>query len=636
MLTEDQNVRLQEGVQHQLAKRYEAAASIYERIAAEAPDNYQINHLLGVLRHQQDRPAEALALLLKARNQMPLSSPTLMVLGVVLGALGRRTEAEKALCAAVGLSPHCAEAWANLGSFYAVTGRMEQGIAAFQRAVEIDPVYPNGWTGLGSVLQLFGRAIESIACHTRALELEPGNSKARFGRAQALIACHRCEEALADFDAQLAIRPDHHEARSFRLFLLNYRDDLTREELFAEHLAYGRAVESAHAEPLPHFSALPDPDRRIRVAFLSPDLRGHSVSFFLEPILRELNREEFEIILYHDHFSVDHVSDRLRAGASLWRHFGGMGMSVVEETIRRDAPDVLVDLAGHTGFNRLDLYARRLAPVQINYLGYPNTTGLHAMDYRLTDAVADPVGADRYHTERLIRFAQTAWAYQPPAEAPEPSTVPSLAGAPLTFGSFNALSKVQPGTLRLWRDVLAAVPGSRLILKSSGMEPERWRPRLIEAGFAPASFELLRMTPELSPHLLTYSRIDVALDPGPYNGTTTTCEALWMGVPVVTLGGDRHSARVGASLLTAIGKPEWIARSPEDYVRIAAELARDEDGRRVWRRDARATLLHSPLFDYAGQAGRFGSAVRECWRRYCSACRDEPLPPVSLQTASAA
>jgi predicted O-linked N-acetylglucosamine transferase (SPINDLY family) len=185
-----------------------------------------------------------------------------------------------------------------------------------------------------------------------------------------------------------------------------------------------------------------------------------------------------------------------------------------------------------------------------------------------------------------------------------------------TFGSFNALSKVQPSTLRLWRTVLAAVPGSRLVLKSSGMEADRWRARLTSAGFAPEQFELLPMTRDIPSHLAAYSRIDVALDPFPYNGTTTTCEALWMGVPVVTLAGDRHAARVGASLLTAIGHREWIAQNPGDYVRIAAALAADASGRLAWRTGLREELRASPLFDYAGQAARFGEAIRSCWARW--------------------
>jgi predicted O-linked N-acetylglucosamine transferase (SPINDLY family) len=471
-------------------------------------------------------------------------------------------------------------------------------------------------------LHLAGRCEEAVASHTRALELQPGNRKALFGRGQALQALHRTPEALADFDAHLLRRPEHHEARSFRLFLLNYRDGLSRETLFAEHLAYGRAVEDeTRARAMaPRFAQIPDPGRRLRVAFLSPDLRAHSVAYFIEPLLQGLDPAQFEIILYHNHFSVDAVSRRLRSRAAVWREFVGQGHDVVEQAIRGDSPDVLVDLAGHTGFNRLELFARRLAPVQISYLGYPNTTGLAAMDYRLTDAIADPPGeTDRFHTERLVRFAPTAWAYLPPADAPAPLPGPAQRGEPVTFGSFNALSKASASTLRLWRDVLAATPRSRLLIKSSGMDPAYWKCRLTEAAIDLERVELRSTTPGIPDHLACYAQVDVALDTFPYNGATTTCEALWMGVPVVTLAGDRHVARVGASLLTAAGHPEWIASTPEDYVRIATGLATDRNRLALLRPGLRQDLRRSSLLDYPAQAERLGGALRSCWADWCAA-----------------
>jgi predicted O-linked N-acetylglucosamine transferase (SPINDLY family) len=621
MLSPRHRAELKTALAHHTADRLAEAAPIYERIHAAAPNDFQINHLLGTLRYQQGRHGEAVALLSEARRRLPMSAPTHMCLGVALGGLGRHGEAEKALRMAVGLDPKSCDGWANLGAHYAVIGATDEAIESFERTLKIQPGYAHGWTGLGAVLHLAGRCEEAIACHTRALELEPGNRKARFGRGQALQALHRTDEALADFQAHLAVRPEHHQARSFRLFLLNYRDDLSRETLFAEHQAYGRAVENeTRARGLaPSFAQTPDPGRRLRVAFLSPDLRSHSVAYFIEPLLRRLDPDQFEIFLYHDHFSVDDVSRRLRPCAAVWREFVGQGHDVVEQAIRADAPDLLVDLAGHTGFNRLELFARRLAPVQISYLGYPNTTGLAAMDYRLTDAIADPPGeTDRFHTERLVRFAPTAWAYLPPADAPAPLPGPAERGEPVTFGSFNALSKASASTLRLWRDVLAATPGSRLLIKSSGMDAARWKSRVAEAGIALDRVELRSTTPGIPDHLACYAQVDVALDTFPYNGATTTCEALWMGVPVVTLAGDRHAARVGASLLTAAGHPEWIASSPEDYARIAANLAADRSRLASLRSGLRQDLRRSPLLDYPAQAERLGAALRSCWADWCA------------------
>ncbi|HEX3731252.1 MAG TPA: tetratricopeptide repeat protein [Opitutaceae bacterium] len=616
MLSADQSSQLATAVEHHLAGRYPEADRIYSRLHAAAAEDYQVNHLFGVLRHQQGRSADALPLLKKARRLMPRSAPTAMCYGLALGALGRRDEAEAALRIAVNLDPRGGEAWGNLGAHYAVDGRTPEAIACFQRAIDVTPDYAAGWTGLGAVLHLAGRSLEAIGCHTKALELEPENSKARFGRAQALQACHRAEEAQADFDAHLQLRPNHHEARSFRLFLLNYRDDLSREALAEEHRAYGRAVEAElapGAEPV--FTQDAAPDRRLRIAFLSPDLRNHSVAYFLEPLLAHLDRSQFEVMLYHDHFCCDAMTEKLRERTAVWRRFAGQSHETVEKAIREDAPDVLVDLAGHTGFNRLEIFARRLAPVQLSYLGYPNTTGLKAMDFRLTDAVADPAGAaDALHTERLLRFAPTAWSYLPPMDAP---LAPPAGPRPVTFGSFNALSKVNGSTLRLWREVLAAVPGSRLVLKSSGLDAARWRRLLDAAGIAADRSELWPMSATVPEHLARYAEIDVALDPFPYNGTTTTCEALWMGVPVVTLAGDRHAARVGASLLTAACHPEWIAASRPDYVRIAAGLAAAPELRARLRAGLREEMKQSALLDHPGQAARFAAAVRQAWAAWC-------------------
>jgi protein O-GlcNAc transferase len=619
--------QLQSAVTHHLAGRWDEAARLYEILRIANPRDFQINHLLGALRQQQGRPAEALGLLEKARRSNPRSAPTLMCLGLALGALGRREEAETALRESLRLDPRSHEAWVNLGTLLTAAGRLTEAIEAIRRGVELKPDYAQGWTALGTTVQLAGRGGEGIGYHTRALELEPGHPTAYFARAQALFSCHRPEEALADFEAHLARYPEHIQARSYRLMLLNYRDDLSREQVFAEHLTYGQTVEVAMAPTTPSETQNPEPKtqnserhappaaaRRLRVAFLSPDLRTHSVAFFLEPLLAHLDRAQFETFLYHDHFTVDPMSERLRRHASHWRHVVGQADEIVEAQLRADAPDILIDLTGHTGMNRLPLFARRIAPVQISYLGYPNTTGLRAMDYRLTDAWADPVGeTDRFHTEKLVRFAPTAWCFTPPEDAPSPAPPPSQSGA-LTFGSFNALSKLSDHTLRLWREVLAAVPHARLAIKSYGLETDRWQQRLSQAGIALDRVSLLQPKPGIAEHLACYAQIDIALDPFPYHGTTTTCEALWMGVPVVTLAGDRHAARVGVSLLHAVGHPEWIAQSDAEYVAKAVALAADPARLTAMRATLRAEMSRSPLLDHAGQAARFGTALRQLWQ----------------------
>jgi predicted O-linked N-acetylglucosamine transferase (SPINDLY family) len=356
----------------------------------------------------------------------------------------------------------------------------------------------------------------------------------------------------------------------------------------------------------------------LRVAVLSQDFRRHAVASFFEPLVEHIDPSKIELLLYHDHAQFDEVSARLRARARLWRNFAGWPDARVEATVRADAPDVLVDLSGHTGRNRLPLFARRLAPVQISYLGYPNTTGLAEMDFRLSDALADPPGlTDAWHSERLLRFAPCAWTYLPPADAPAVSP-PTEAGAGrgVVFGSFNNPAKFSDATLRLWARVLDAVPGSTLLLKGHGLEsPTRaaeLRARCAAAGLDPARLALHGRRAEAAGHLALYAEVDVALDPFPYHGTTTTCEALWMGRPVVVLEGREHRSRVGVSLLHAAGHPGWIAGDEDAYLRVAVDLARDHAGRLSLARGMRAALAGTVLLDHAARARDFERALLSC------------------------
>ncbi len=608
-------------VAHHLAGRFEQAERAYAQILLRAPREYQVLHLKGALAYQQQRPAEAAKLLGRALQVQPKAAPTLMCLGLAQAALGQAVEAEANLRAAVRLDPKNPEGWSNLSAFLLNANRLEEAIACRRSSLQHGKPSADALTALGAALVLAGQVNEGISYHRQAIDLAPRHTSAHHNLACAYQHAQRTEEALLAFETHLALQPNHLAAQSGRLFLRNYDAAVSREESYSAHLVFGKAAAAAQAANAagrrPAVWAMGDGERRLRVAFLSPDLRTHAVAMFLEPLLRHLDRSEFEVLLYHDHYVHDATSERLKAGAAVWRNFCGKRDPEVEAAIRTDAPDILFDLAGHTGANRLPLFARRLAPIQISYLGYPNTTGLAEMDYRLTDAVADPEGVtDRFHTETLVRFAPTAWAFQPPVEAAAPAPPPSRSRGYVTFGSFNAFAKVNAATLQLWRAVLEAVPGSRLVLKSAGLDPAEARARLDAAGLGAERCDVLSPCREYSAHLASYAAVDIALDPFPYNGTTTTCEALWMGRPVVTLAGDRHAGRVGASLLTAVGRAAWVARTEAEYVGIARELANDAGKRETEAKELRGTLQQSPLLDHAGQAGRLGVALRALWRAY--------------------
>lgn len=611
---------LQAATTHHRAGRLAEAESFYRQARVLAPKHFDVLHLSGLVAYQQNRIADALTYLGRAHELDRKAHACEMHLALALMAAGRMADAETHLRRVVVQQPKANEAWDNLAYCLKAQDRLSEAVACHEKAVTLKPDHAVAWYNYGLTLSLLGRYADALRCHERALAADPSYALARFGRAQALHQSDRMVEAVADYRAFLALQPGHHEARSYLLYALHSLDGVSREEVFAEHQAYGRAIGPA---PALRFANAPDPERRLRVAVLSPDLRVHSCAYFLEPLLRQLDREKFELYLYHDHFREDALSAKFKGLAAVWRNFVGQSGPIVERTIRADAPDILIDLAGHTGMtNRLPLFARRLAPVQITYLGYPDTTGVPAMDYRFTDEWADPAGeAERFATEQLVRFSSCAWSYQPPDDAPAPQERAAEASG-ITFGCFNTPAKIGDSVLAVWARLLAAVPESRLVLKGAGLgEPARreaYVARLARLGIAAERVELLERTPDTASHLALYHRVDVALDTFPYGGTTTTCEALWMGVPVVTRAGDRHMSRVGVSLLHAAGHPEWIARDADDYVRLAAELGRAAAAGKPARAALHADVRRGALLDHAGQAARFGAALRACWRTWCA------------------
>ena len=612
---------LQSAIVHHRAGRFAEAEAIYLQVRTAAPKNFDALHLSGLVAYHQGRATDAADLLTRALRLDPKAVTCEMRLGLALLAAGKSAEAETRLRRVVTQSPGFGEGWDNLAYLLKTQDRLQEAIVCHEKAVTLQLRNATARYNYGLTLSLFGRYGEALQRHDQALAIDPGFALARFGRAQALHQADRIAEAIADYRSFLAAEPRHFEARSYLLFALHYLDGVSREALFAEHVAYGRLQGSP---PHVHFTHAPDPERRLRIAILSPDLRMHSCAYFFEPLLRHLDRAQFEVYLYHDHFREDAVSARLKTFAAVWRNFVGQPATTVEKTIRADAPDILMDLAGHTGMtNRLPLFARRLAPVQITYLGYPNTTGVPAMDYRFTDAVADPEGeADAFATEKLVRFAPCAWTYAPPPEAPEPKRHAQETSRSIVFGCFNTPAKITDEMLKRWGRILDGVTDSKMLLKgaslSSGEGRARFVDRLTRLGLPVDRFELLDRTPDLASHLATYGRVDVALDTFPYHGTTTTCEALWMGVPVVTLAGDRHMSRVGVSLLSAAGHSEWVANTEDEYQRIAIELAEDEASRARWRVSLREDLQRGALLDHSGQGIRFAESLRSCWRTWCA------------------
>ncbi|HEX2861386.1 MAG TPA: tetratricopeptide repeat protein [Lacunisphaera sp.] len=568
----------------------------------------------GVALRALHRPDDALAALQRAIALDPQLAEAHHQAGNVLKSLGRYGEAVTALHTAADLAPKNAPIWLNLGVARLESGDRAAAIKAFREAIALEPNRPEAHNVLGHALASAGEGTAARAAFREALRLRPNYAAAHDNLGRLCKTEGRLPEALAHYRSALAAQPTP-ETHSNLLLALNFLPDTNPDTVFAEHRLW-HEQHAAKLAPTTLPRIQPVEGRRLRLGYLSPDFNHHAVAYFIAPVLAAHDRARVEVFCYASVKAPDHFTARLRGLSEHWRDIARLSDAAAADLIRQDRLDLLVDLAGHTAHHRLLVMARRPAPVQVTWLGYPNTTGLDAIDYRLTDAVSDPVGeTDRWHAEKLVRLPANFSCYQPDADAPPVNVRPTAASGEIVFGCFNNFAKVTPEVLALWARLLASLPGSRLLLKSRGLgDPDviaRIRAGFAGAGVAPERVTFNAAALSVADHLGLYHGVDVALDPFPYNGTTTTCEALWMGVPVVTLAGRTHAARVGASLLTHVGLSEWIASTPEDYLRIAREAALDAPRVSVLRGALRDRMRASPLCD----AVPFTRTLEDTFRR---------------------
>jgi predicted O-linked N-acetylglucosamine transferase (SPINDLY family) len=520
------------------------------------------------------------------------------------------------------LDPDDADTRNTLGHALYEIGDSQRGLEEFRRAAQTPLASGAVMSDYGGALRDAGQMSEALAWLRRAVELQPATSEIHNNLANVLIQQGRADEAVAELREAIRLLPTNVTAHSNLLFALHLTS-ASGEEIAADHRTWGER----HADPMWRddvvYSNSRAAERRLKIGYVSPDFRDHPVGRFAWAVLSGHDREQFDVTCYSSLPSpaaADQLTERMRQAASTWRDVRRLSDEELAQQIRDDQIDVLVDLAGHSAHHRLLAFARRPAPVQITWLGYPNTTGMRAMAWRLTDACADPPGmTEALHTEQLLRLPRCAWCFTPPEVSPEPARSSDNWG--VTFGSFNSLSKLNDELLRLWGRVLTATPGSRLLLKAAGLEGEQTRQRVMTTfntcGIASERIEMLPPAADFATHLATYSQIDVALDAYPYHGTTTTCEALWMGVPVVTLAGQTHVSRVGVSLLSNVGLPDLVANDAEQYVQIASTLAGDASKLAMLRSTLRQRMGESPLMDARGFVKEFEDAIRMTWKQWC-------------------
>ena len=576
------------------------------------------SHLAGDL----DGAARAYREILSA---LPAHAGALHLLGVVHGQRGDHWAALDLIRRALTHDCSSPEAHHNLGFNLERLGDFAQASESYRRALALRPDYLEARNNLGNVLGELGRWSEATEQYRQILSFKPDHAPAWNNLGNALLNQRRIDEAIDAYRRALALDPAHSAAHSNLLFALNHDHGVDAEQLFAEHELWA----TAHAPPIGSLAAddanARAAERRLRIGYVSGDFWRHPVSAFFEALLDNHDRGRVEIFCYSDHFRVDEVTQRLEEKSDHWAAIASESDALAAQRIRHDKIDILVDLSGHTARNRLKLFALRPAPLQVTWLGYPNTTGLRAIDYRVTDGVADPRGrADRLHTERLARLNRCFLCYRPPDDAPAAGPSPARATGYVTFGSFNNLTKMTSEVVRVWSRILSSVSGSRLFLKARQLADERIREEMIALFSAQGVVaDRLRLSPTIvsrTEHLRAYSGVDIGLDTFPYNGTTTTCEALWMGVPVVSLEGSCHAGRVGASLLKAAGLDEWIAQDEDSYVRRAVALAQDRDALDRFRAGARERMRRSELCDGPAFAAAMENAFRAMWGAWRNGC----------------
>ncbi|HEY8747812.1 MAG TPA: tetratricopeptide repeat protein, partial [Tepidisphaeraceae bacterium] len=508
-------------------------------------------------------------------------------------------------------------AWSNLGNALKDAGRIDDALAATNRALSLRPDSADIHNNLGNLLRQTDQLDESIAHLRQALRIRPDFPEALSTLGGVFKDSGLVDQAIECFRQSLAVRPIPQAADNL-LFALHHASHYDARQLFDEHQKWNQQFAHPLAIHVRGHDNDRAPGRRIRVGYVSPDLSDHPVGRFLLPLLQNHDHGQIEVICYTDTPRPDAITQSLRTCSDAWHSTLGLSDEEVAARVRRDRIDILVDLAMHTRHNRLLMFARKPAPVQATYLAYSGTTGLETMDYRLTDPYLDPPGVDETsYVEKTIRLPHTFWCYQGPVQAPDVAPLPALARGYVTFGSFNQFAKVSGDALAAWAKLLKTVPGSRLKLHAAeGTHRQRTLDEFAAAGVDVARIEFVgRVSP--SQYFGQYNGIDIALDTFPYPGGTTTCDALWMGVPVVCLPGGTSISRGGLSVLSNVGLAELAARDVEEYVALAANHATDLNRLSNLRASMRDRMRASPLMDAVSFARGVESAYRTMWRQWC-------------------
>lgn len=593
--------------------KLDAAIASYRQALLIRPDYAEAHNNMGAALENQGNLDAAIAYYRKAVALMPGYFKAHLNAGTALIDRGHLDAAIEHFRAALYIQSDSAEAHTSLGVSLMKLGNLDVAIECYQQALRINPDYSQAHCNLGIAYQNQNRLDAAAECYRKALLLRPDYADAYVHLGNLLMEQSEQQQALALYRQGLAFNPSYAQLHHSLIFSANRMciDDAALFELSRE---FGKQFETGLVHQ-PHAND-PTPDRRIRVGYVSGDFREHSVAYFIEPILANLDSRNIEIFCYYNNPHEDRVTRRLISYADHWRSIFGVSDKDAATLIRQDAIDILVDLSGHTALNRLLVFARKPAPVQVTWIGYPATTGLSAMDYRLTNIYVSPPGwNEHYHTETLVRLSASA-CFQPEVALPEINALPALKNGYLTFASFHAPNKITPVTISLWAKLLSELPTAKLVLAPDTAQDHITR-QLQELGIAADRLVFFCHQP-LPQYLALHNQIDIMLDTFPYNGSTASRHSLWMGVPVLTLAGRQAVSRVGLALMTQLGLEAFAAEGEEEFVANAHRWANDLDGLAQVRSALREKMQNAPFSKPALMVDELEAVYREMWRKWCN------------------
>jgi protein O-GlcNAc transferase len=551
----------------------------------------------------------------------PQNTEALYYFGLICYTFGNYDLAIEHLKEVLQLNPNLADTYVTMGNALQKKGQLNEAMSYYKKALEINPDSAEVYQGLGDTFRDQQKPKEAIDCYRKVILIDPERVLVYNKLAILLKDVGKLHEAEDNLKKAIEKEQNCHVYYSNFLFLMNHNPQHDAQIIFHEHLLFAKKFAEPLSRSISPYNNKRSINRRLKIGYVSPDFKLHPVAYFIEPILIEHTREHFEVFCYSDVPSPDDTTKRIQSHTDKWRSIFGVSDEKVAELIREDEIDILVDLSGHASAIRILLFARKPAPVQVSWIGYLATTGLSTIDYRIVDRYTDPPEmTEKFYTEKLVRLPESFLCYLPHKNCPKVSGLPALETGHITFGSFNKIMKVSEEVISLWSKILMGIPNSRLIMKTLSFSNEMSRQYGIDMfkqrGITEERIDLLLPDPPPK-HLESYGLVDIGLDTFPFNGLTTTCEAMWMGVPVVTLAGTAYHTRSGVSLLSNVGLPQLIAKTNDEYISIAINLANDLKRLKFIREQLRDMMKCSPLCDSKRFIAHLEMSYREMWKRWC-------------------